>query len=346
MTREVALSSLHLEHPRWLNPRQFTGLSDKDLAEFGKELKERGVLDPPMVQKVSFGGRVIDLVVDGQRRVRAALDVLPKTTKIEVIDRTDKAIELTWDESDAIMLEVLAMGTHRQGLSSYELSEVCERMRLRERKLADIARAVGRDESWVSKMLKARLSASPKLMIAWRKGQVTDEQFKELAALKSTEKQNEAAVVVVKARETGDKGEARTQLKELTEKFKHEEKKAKKADKPTNGHATTKAEGGEQVEMWKPPPPVAPKKTVTPRHVLEEMIALEDKRPPTSELVKGIMLGVRYALGDIEPDEFGKPWRAYLARLGGTTGKASKVKKSKRVTWDKRNKREKKAKRR
>jgi hypothetical protein len=341
MSREVALSSLRLEHPFWLNPRQFTGLSDKDLAEFGKEIKERGVLDPPTVQKVIVDGDVVDLVIDGQRRVRAALDVLPKTTKIEVIDRTDKPIELTWDESDKIMLEVLAMGEKRKGLSSFELSEVAERMRNRERKLVDIANAIGRDESWVSKILKARSTASPRLMLAWRKGQVTDEQFKELAAVKDQGEQEKVAEEAIEIRKTGDKAEARTRIKELTEKYKHEERKAKKSEKPEpakpNGHVTTPADGGQQVEMWKAPPPVAKKSQATPRHALEEMIALADKRAPTADYVKGLMDGVRYALGEMEPDEFGKPWRAYLARLGGTAKAKAKVKhplKNKRTTWN------------
>lgn len=351
-TREVTLASLRLEHPHWLNPRQFTGLDDKSIQEFGKEIKERGVLDPVTVQKViGLNGVPYDLVVDGQRRVRAALEVLPKTHKIEVIDRSDKAIELTWDESDEIMLEVLAMGQHRKGLSSYELSEVAERMRNRDRKIVDIAKAVGRDESWVSKILKARSTAAPKLMLAWRKGEVTDEQFKELAALKTSEKQEEAAADVIDTRKSGNKAEARTKLKELTEKYKQEERKAKKSDTPvkTNGHKpVTPADGGEQVEMWKAPPPVVEKKksTLTPRHVLEEMVALADKRAPTSDYVKGLMDGVRYALGDLEANDFGKSWRQYLARIGGTA-KVKHPKKSRRVTWDAKwdakNKREKKA---
>jgi ParB-like chromosome segregation protein Spo0J len=338
MYREVTLASLHLEHPRWLNPRTFTGLDDDSLHEFGKELKERGVLDPPTVQKVTFGGQVIDLVIDGQRRVRAALGALPKSTKIHVVDRTEKPIELTWDESDEIMLEVLSMASHREGLSSYELSEVAERMRIRERKLSEIAKAVGRDESWVSKILKARATASPKLMLAWRKGQVTDEQFKELALVKDPAKQAEVTKEVAATRETGDKAEARIRVKELAEQYKQDEKKLSKTK--TNGHAVvvTPANGGHQAEMWSPPPPVVAKKATVPRHVLEELVALADKRAPTHDYVKGLMDGVRYALGEIDADEFGKPWRAYLERVGGsgkapkkvTKKKASKAKSKKR----------------
>lgn len=323
---ELPISELRLEHPHWINPRTFTGLAERELAEFGKEIKERGVLDALTVQGVKFNGDIIWLVVDGQRRLRAAMDVLPKTAKLPVQYRTDKPIELTWDESDEIMLEVLAMGQHREGLSSYELSEIAERMRNRDRKIVDIAKALDRDESWVSKMLKARSTAAPKLMLAWRKGQVTDEQFKELAAVKDPDKQAEITKDVASTRESGDKAEARLRVKELTEQHKQEERKASKPK--TNGHAvdTTPADGGRQAEMWSPPPPVVTKKATTPRHVLEEMIALADKRAPTHDFVKGLMAGVSYALGEMDADEFGKPWRDYLARVGGTGKPPKKVK--------------------
>jgi len=333
--REVPLSKLRLDHPFWINPRSFTGLDVKSLKEFGAEIKERGILDPLTVQRVKLNNEIVELVIDGQRRVRAALEVMPSTAKIPVVDRSDKVLTLDWEKSDELMLEVLAMGQKREGLSSFELSDVAERMRQRnKRTIAQIAEAVGRSESWVSKMLKARSLASPKLMISWRKGEITDEQFKELAEVKDHDKQAEAADEVVKARTSGDKGEARLRAKEVKEEVKAKAKKKVDDTPAVNGHShkkpTTPANGGEQVEMWSPPPPVAQKKTMTPRHALEEMIALADKRAPTSDYVKGLMDGVRYALGELDPGDFAKAWRAYLARVSGT----AKIKKSKRVTWD------------
>lgn len=347
MTREVSLSSLHLDHPLWINPRTFTGLSDKDIGELAEDIKARGILVPPMVQRITANGSTIDLVIDGQRRVRAALEAFSKNHKIEVIDRTDKPIEFSWEESDKAMLDALAMGQKREGLSSFELSEVAERMRSRDRTLDDIAAAIGRSPSWVSKMLKARTHASPKLMLAWRKGQVTDEQFKDLANVDQS-KQGDHVKTTIEARESGDKAEARQTVKELAEKFKRDEKQAKKPDSAPNGKSvTTPANGGHQAEMWGPPPPVK-KTAVTPRFALEELVQLADKRAPTHDYVKGIMDGVRYALADLDPNEFGKPWRAYIERVGGTGAKKAKKakapKKSKQVTWDAKAKREKKGK--
>lgn len=328
-TREVALGDLHLDHTYWINPRQFTGLDDQTIAGFAKELKERGVLDPPTVQKVRGASGVINLVIDGQRRVRAALEAWNKNHKITVIDRTSDPIELTWDVSDELMLEVLAMGQHREGLSSFELSDIAERMRKRgdAKSMAEIAKAIGRDESWVSKMLKARATASPKLMLAWRKGQVTDEQFKELATVKDPNAQEDVTKKVTQLRDSGDKAEARQQVKELIEASKNQEKKKEREpreEKAPNGH-TTKVDGGEQAEMWSKPPPVKPQST--PRAVLEELTGMADRRAPTHDYVKGIMDGVRYALGEVSPDDFGKPWNAYMERLTGkkvTKKKAAK----------------------
>lgn len=327
--REVSLGDLVLDHPKWINPRLFTGLDDDSIKEFSEELKERGILDPPKVQQIKVNGDVVDLVIDGQRRVKAALKAFGKTHKISVEDRVPYAIDLDWKQSDEIMLEVLAMGQHRQGLSSYELSEVAAKMHERGRTFAAISDAIGRDASWVSKIMKARETASPKLMLSWKKGEVTDEVFKDLAALRDKGEQEEATKKVVEVRQTGDKAEARILAKEVAEKAKKSAAPAAPKDEPkTNGHsrATTKADGGDQVEMWKPPPPVAPKKHTPAKHVLEELVAMVEKRPATHDYVKGVFHAVKYVLGDMTLDEFAKPWHAYVARVGGTGKPAKKTK--------------------
>lgn len=357
---DIALSKLQLDHQFWRNPRSFTGLDDKSIAEFGKELKERadkdnpsGILSPLTVQQIAWNDDVLNLVIDGQRRFKAALDVWPATMKVPVVFRTEKPVKLDWALADEILLEVLAMGQKREGLSSFELSDVAERMRNRNRTIADIAYAIGRSESWVSKMLKARATASPALMISWKKGEITDEQFKDLAEIKDTAKQDSEAGELVKARAAGDKAEARIRAKELKEEAKAKSVPPKKeAAKKTNGHAITKADGGEQVEMWQPPPPVAQKKTLSapPRHALEDMVSVFDKRPATHDYVKGIRDALKFAVGQMDASEFGKPWRAYLERVTGkrAAAKGKKAKsppKGKRVTWDAKAKKERKAKR-
>lgn len=329
--RLVRLSDLCLDHKHWKNPREFSGLDDPQIAELGADIKVRGIQDPPKVQQIRAAhGQITQLVIDGQRRVLAALEVLPKDTMIPVIDRTNEAIELTPEAADEIMLDMLAVVTYREGLSSYELSAVAERLRSRGRKLSEIAKAIKRDESWVSKMLSARSTATPPLMIKWKKGQVTDEQFKDLATVKEPEKQAEAVREVVKARESGDMAEARIRAKELAAGFKQD---AKKSSTPANGHAAKPVVAGPQADMFDDKKPDPPKRTpMTSRIALEELVAMSDKRPPTHDYVKGIMAGVNYAIGEIGPEEFAKPWKAYLARIDGSgSGKKKRKAKSRKA---------------
>jgi hypothetical protein len=224
--RFVPLKDLVIEHPLWTNPRTVTGLSDDEIAELGTDIKGRGIQVPLSVQKIwakSEGGEIINLVLDGQRRYLGARGVLPKDHEVPVTDRTAQPILLTPETADELMLDMLAVATKREGLSSVELSEIAERLRNRGRKLSDIAKAIGKNEGWISKILKARSLATPKLLLRWRKGELTDEQFKDLAEVKDKETQETKVDEVIKARQSGDKAEARTIAKEIKETAKRSE---------------------------------------------------------------------------------------------------------------------------
>jgi hypothetical protein len=366
VTRLVPIKDLRIDYPGWVNPREFTGLSDKELDELAGDIKSAGdkgekgkIIDPPKVVQIRSPDGLVDLVIDGQRRVLAGLRVLPKGTEIEVVDLEDEPIdELTPEIADDLTGKAIRM-FHREGLSSYELSTVAERLRANKRELADIAAIIHRSESWVSRMLKARTTATAKLLAAWKKGEITDEQFKDLAAQKDAATQDATADQVIETRKSGNKAEARSTAKEIVETAKQKkarekaekveakarakadklrakaEAKAakaakKKAGKATNGHATVT---GEQQEMgWTPPPEVTkPKKPAAPPRVaLEEIIALADKRPPTHDYVKGVIAGVRHATGGLELHQMAKPWAAWVSRVGGAT--ASKKATSRKAT--------------
>lgn len=369
MTRLVAIKDLRTEYPGWVNPREFTGLSDKELDELAADIKTAGdagekgkIIDPPKVVQVRGpNGTIVELVIDGQRRVLAGSRVLPKHTEIEVVDLEDEPIDLTPEKADELMSKAIRM-FHREGLSSYELSTVAERMRGNGRELADIARTLHRSDSWVSRMLKARSTASPKLLLAWRKAEITDEQFKDLASQKDKEAQDENTDATVENRLAGNKSEARSKLKELVESAK--QKKAREKKEKLEAKAAEKAEKvrqkadakqkaaeakaakkagkngkasaapvvtGDQQDLWKPPAE-KPKKPPAPNRVaLEEIVSLAEKRPPTHEYVKGVIAGVRYALGQVELHELGKAWASWISRLGGSVGAKVITEPSKKV---------------
>lgn len=362
LARFVKLADLRLEHKFWVNPRVKTGLDAESLDALGADIKLRKIKTPLLVQRVKHPlGMPFDLVLDGQRRVLAAREVLDKDALIPVIDRTPEPIELTQDVADQMMLDMLAVGTQREGLSSFELSEVASRLRDRDRKLSEISRAIGRSEGWISKMLKARGGATPTLMHQWRKGEITDEQFKDLSEVKDFHKQNDQAKKVVEARKSGDVAEARTVAKEVKETARAESKPPKAPPVPPPPKARPKAdpkqpglfESDAQEKAFKnaggqidTKPSAPPKPKMVSRAVLDDMLFMADKRPPTADYVKGVMDAVRYVCGLMDPADFSKAWHQYIRRVDGKPAakvkKASKPKakaKAKKVTKPKKGKR-------
>jgi ParB-like chromosome segregation protein Spo0J len=328
--RRVQLGDLHLEHRFWSNPRSFSGLSDQEIDDLGANIKSYGIEVPPHVVRVlQSGGSEINLVIDGQRRVTAALRVLPKSTPVEVFDLEDAAIALTPAKAAELLRRALNIGQNRKTISSFELSAACETLRDQGLKMSDIARTVDMSDTWVSKMLKARSTATLKLMMAWQKGEITDEMFKELASLDSG-KQSGALETAKTARESGDKAGARVAVKETIEVVKREKAEKTERERETprvvNGH-TKKGPvvHGPQEELFERK---ADKKEDGPkppsRVVLEDLRQMFSRKPPTDAYVKGLMDGVNYALGFTNPDKFANSWVVYLARVEGRAVKSAR----------------------
>jgi hypothetical protein len=331
------LGEIRLNIEQWKNPRTFTGLSTTDDAEMAASLKQLGMLEKPKAVQVKDASGVFVLAIDGQRRIRGGIEAWGKKHVIELeLLREEVITDFTPELGAQLLLEALTIATQRKGLSGYEISENAQRLRdvvdsagKPIHKLKDIGIAINRDESWVSKMLKARSHATPELMTRWRKGEITDEQFRDLAEAKP-EKQAEAAEATAKAQKSGDKAGARATAKETATIAKRE----KTAEKPKRPEKPAKAKGGKakdskQRDMFAEPPKAEPEKrkpTPPSKAMLEETSILPEKRPPTHDLVKGIFLGVDLALGKIAFEDLPKPWHQYIARVGGTGASATATK--------------------
>jgi len=331
-TRWVPLGELRLEFGCWTNPREFTGLSADDIDILAASIHSRtaqideatyaGIKDPLEVVRILANGSVINLVIDGQRRHKAATKAYrgDESVLIPVVDLEDEPIEkLTPAHANKYLRTALEMVGTRSGLSSYELSESAQKLRgtmdentSKEFTLAAIATIVGRSESWVSKILKARGDAKPALLSQWKKGEITDEQFKDLASVKTPAAQAKAAEAVVEARKAGDKAASRTIAKEQKEIVKA---KAARTPKAARGPVVK----GEQEEI-----PLAPPRKSVPFPVVEDLLDQSKKHPPTHDYVKGIMDGVRYANGLMDPAKFAGPWHTYLDHVGGKSAALKK----------------------
>lgn len=319
MTRIVTLDNLVLEHRLWKNPRTITALSAPELDDLGEDLLERGQKTALLVQQVkNDDGSIIELVLDGQRRC-LALERMCRNKKrakssveLNVDDYLPSPVELTIESSDRMLLDALAVGIKRAGLSSFEQTEAALQLRTHnpERTMADIGQAIGRSESWVSRMVRARKLASNALQQAWAKGKVTDEQFKDLADINPHDRQDEALSEALGLREKGsreEKAEARNKIKEVSQKA----KAAAKATKEPSKKAAKKQGKKAKVNGHKPSAEVFSKS----KPMLAEIVALKEKKKPSDPYVKGLMDGTRYALGEVSPDEFAPAWRTYLKQV-------------------------------
>ncbi len=314
IARLISISDLALEHPLWKNPRTLTGLGHKELIEFGEDIVERGQIIPGLVQKVKADNEVgyINLVLDGQRRVLSVQQYCKSKKKsfkdvtLKFVDLYPEIIELTEESADRMLRDILAAAVKRAGLGSYEQVEAALQLQTRnESTNKQIGDAIGRSESWVSRMVRARRLASDKLVKAWANKKVTDEQFKELADINPHDKQNEALDELMGVREQGgreNKAAARNALKEKAAKAKAEKKAAApaKKSKKSKKASTTKAEKSPADVLTKAKPGIA------------EIVALREVKKPTDPYVKGLMDFALYSSGKISAEDFASPWRTYV----------------------------------
>jgi len=378
--RWVPLGELQIERKFWKNPRLFTGLDDMDIQSLAADIQAKtvsdisdenmfaGITEPLLVVRVKAGNQVEQLVLDGQRRYLAAQVAFPKKNDsilIPVVDREPEPVEWTQELAQRYLREVLTAVTLRQGLSAFELSESAARLRASNDEvtgnvttMAKIAQIIGRSESWVSKILGARAVASPKLLDRWRKGEISEEQFRDLATGTKGSEQDKEADKVAEARASGDKSGARQSAKEKKEIARREaqakrdkakaDKEAAKAKKKADKEAAKKMAkgkgkkgpvvGGPQADLplaaepekSEKSPPVPPKTKPMQGVIIDDIVAMSEKKPPTHDLVKGVILGILVAAGRLDMAQLPKQWHQYVNHAAGIApAKPAKKRKSK-----------------
>jgi len=346
--RWARFGNLRLEHKFWTNPRTVTGLADDELQDMATTIKAGTVTDETAtyagvrvaleVVKILDNGSVYDLVIDGQRRCRAmelaGLD--QDDTLVRVIDLEPEPVTFTPALASKYLAHALRTVAHRAGLSSYELTENARRLRdminpetSKEYTLVEIGATIGRHVSWVSRMLAAYKNAPPKLLHAWKIGEITDEVFKDTAVAKGDD---ETASRVIEASRTGDKAGARTIAKERA--IQHRQEQAPdRAPKPgpvpkPKADPKPAASKGKEPEARKPasaPAPEAPVRKPPSFAVIEDFVGTAKRTPPTHDYVRGILAGAKWATGLQDPGSFSKPWHQYLAHVQSSSGKADKA---------------------
>jgi hypothetical protein len=359
--RWVRAGDLLLEYKHWRNPRTLTGLDPVSLQALADDIRKKsvptatsvmtGIEESLWVVRIARGNGVVDeLVIDGQRRMRALeLTDLGPDALVPVRDREPEAVVWTKELAQRYFAEVHKTVALREGLSAYELSESAQDLRASNDPdtgniytMAKIGEILGRSESWISKILTARKSASAKLLGRWRDGEISEEQFRDLAAGSRGSEQDSAADKVAGARAAGDKAEARRAAKEQKEIAKRDAKSARdqakadkaaakakaKADKEAARQAKRQGKGkkgpvvtGPQTDLSlaaepeKPAP--APKAKPMQGVIIDDIVAMSEKKPPTHDLVKGVILGILVAAGRLDMAQLPKQWHQYVNHAAG-----------------------------
>lgn len=319
LSRQVTLKDLAIKHLGWTNPRFVTGLEPESIAKLGQDLKTRGQQIPLIIQRVyaELGvhdpEKVVNLVLDGQRRF-LGFKVTKFDGPIEVVDHSNEILDLTPEVSARLLLDAMSIGMNRESLSSMELLASAKLLQAQNHSVTAIGKAIGKDGSWVSRMLAADKAATPPILKKWQDGDLPDEIFKELAAIKPDE-QKPHMDAYTDMRKAGDKGTARQLVLEAGAQARAEKApsakggpRGKKAKKAAAEKAAKKAERGES----KP----------TSKAMLEEFAKLGVGRAVMDPYTKGLIDGVRYALGEIETKEFQRSFHRFVARIENTPFKS------------------------
>lgn len=341
-TRWVPLDQLTVEYRHWVNPRRFTGLDDEAIGELASDISSKtrqvmteesettfaGISEPLDVIQIlepSSNARIVNLVIDGQRRERAARRAYKDDPDVLIPVRDLEPAPVIWTAAFAnrYLADSLRKVRLRAGLSAFELAKNAELLRdqidpdtlsskPKAYTLGKIGSIIGRSESWVSKILTSLKRGTPKLIHAWETGVLTEEQFRDLAAA-SPASQSEGVKAVSEAQDPGEGRAAAKEQKELA--------RARRSEASTKLDKVAKRPvvRGPQAEL----PPTPPRKP-PPFAVVEDMLATARKHPPTSDYVKGMMDGVRWATGVIDAAELGKSWKSYMQHVSGDKPKPTK----------------------
>lgn len=147
--------------PDW-NPRRTFGDAE-DLALIAS-VKANGVIQPVRLRKCTDGGLY---VIDGERRIRAAVQAIADGSSIESIPAIIE--RATISDSEA-MYCALVSNTGR-ALAPKEQADAFRRLVAWGQSVPNIARRMGRGEDWVKQRL-ALVDASPSVMEAVEKGEI------------------------------------------------------------------------------------------------------------------------------------------------------------------------------
>lgn len=306
------------------NPRVDTGLDKESMKELAADIKVRDIEDPiaityvrltePTECEFATGKKhtvtgIVPLVVDGQRRCRGAVAAGYKpndTIPVELATGAtlpENAPDLDLATGTSWMLFSVRKFLSRQGLSSYELTQVAYRAREAGKSQDQIGKELNKSASWVSRFLAVKKQATPELEEAWREGKVTDEQAKDIAAVPK-EKQAAEVKRITDVRASGDRA-GKSTARQIAKTAAHEVK----------------------------PNPVV-KHTPPVQKALLELAQLRTECKPKDKYAAGVADGVAYAVGAIGDKDLGRGFTWWLEIASKSRLKKQAKEQSKKLTLE------------
>lgn len=322
MFQPVKLKDLVLEYKEIVNPRKSTGLGEADIAELAGDIKDRGMLQSPVVQVFHDGDQVVTVVLDGQRRILATNYLYDRGewADDDVIVQFlygEEAIPYTPKSAIKAMLDAAAIGSRRKGLSSYEQTEHAAHLRKAGATNEEIGKAIDRSPTWVSRMLTAYAKATPALLAAWKAGDLPDEQVKDLAKVPEDVQAHKVAATI-ETRSSGD----RASLSQARASVKDEASRAA----PTKSPAARAIAAPGAADGTATSPDTADKPPYNRRSPAEyaELVGLRRDFPPKDPYVKGFLDAAAFLGGyDLKT---GKALETYLRDASQRKQRASAAK--------------------
>jgi ParB-like chromosome segregation protein Spo0J len=203
----------------FVNPRTVTGLSNKEIAELASSIEAEGLKDELVVWPYEKDKVTYNIVLRGQRRYLAIGKLLVEG-KANGLGEGIPVKPVHCSSMAEAEIEALVDVVHGAGLSTPEQAEALERLKASGLTQKEVAKKLGKSETWVSRIGGAYHKAVPELREAWRMGKVPDESAKGLAEV-PREHQAEAVKEFLDTRGDGkreDKAKARAKVAKETEK--------------------------------------------------------------------------------------------------------------------------------
>ena len=190
--KTIPYRDLRLSDDEFTNPRSRTGLDIDSLRELALDIGLSGLTTPLRVTAsgvITAGQRrwhAIGMVIHWREELRGALGADEEALIEARAQELAAGVPTVLDEEedpDVRLARSVADNLQREEMSSYEVAEQVVALTAKGKTQAWIGDHIGRDRTYVSKMLTAWNGACDELKVAWRDGLVPYARVKELAAL-------------------------------------------------------------------------------------------------------------------------------------------------------------------